>query len=232
MEAGQLINRHLVDIDTIDPALRTDLPYNTYVQDLTGLSGNYENALAQIRQDEETKKIGIADNGRDKSLSFFSWGLKMYSVSDEPDEVEASRGLQIVYRNFKDIAKLNYEAESMAIDKLVIELEKPQHAAKVAKLGMERHVARIKSTNETFKALFGGRMVENSMTEVFDMKIVRKETFAKYGEFCAYVLAMAKAHNDLALFTDTLKLLNGARKYYADLLARRNSKGDKETPLT
>jgi len=34
MEVGQLINRHLTDFNTIDPALKTDAPFNVYINDL------------------------------------------------------------------------------------------------------------------------------------------------------------------------------------------------------
>jgi len=52
--------------------------------------------------------------------------------------------------------------------------------------------------------------------------------FRRYSEFCDYVLAMAKGL-DTPLFTTTLNLLNAARKYYADLLARRTAAPQTDT---
>ena len=220
MEAGQLINRHLSDLDTIAPELLVDAPYNSYVQTLTNKATVYQKALAQIRVSEETEKIGLADDQRDKSVSAFSAALKLHSLSDDPAEVETSRSLGIIFNNLKNMAAMNYEAETMAIDKLTSELDSPANVVKISSLHMDRYVARLKSDNEQFKIVFSGRIQSEANSETYDMKIVRAETMKIYIDFCNYVLAMTKATNT-ALFSTTLNLLNTARKYYADLLARR-----------
>jgi hypothetical protein len=231
MEAGQLIRRHLDDLATIDQALMIDVPFNTYLQEITRKKGLYEKALAQIRKSEETEKINLADKNRDKAVDAFGKALKLYGVSDDPAEVEASRGLSIVLSNFKGLADLNYEAETMAIDKLVSELESPAHEAKIGLLNLGRYVARLKTTNEAFKTLFANRLVTEASTETYDMKIVRADLMKKYADFANYVLAMAKAL-ETPLFIQALNLMNTARKYYSDLLARRtNGKDDKEKPV-
>ena len=230
MEAGQLIRRHLTDISTISNTLLVDVPFNTYVQKMTLQMGIYEKAVAQIQKNEETEKISMADKNRDKGISAFGRALKLYEISDDPEEEEASRGLSIVFNNFKDLANMNYEAESLAIDKLVSELESPANASKIAKLNMGRYISRMKTTNEAFKTLFGNRIASEATTESYDMKLVRAELMTIYNDFTKYVLAMAKAL-ETPLFVQTLNLLNIARKYYADLLARRNGNNDeKEKP--
>jgi len=64
-------------------------------------------------------------------------------------------------------------------------------------------------------------MVTGAMTESYDLKTIRKELLNLYSEFTAYILAMAKTADAPPLFNTALTLLNTARKYYADLLARR-----------
>ncbi len=220
MEGGQLMKRHLNDLRSIDPALLTDAPFTTYVQDLTGYAEKYEKALAQVRKNEETEKIMLADNLRDRALDAFRKALKLYAVSDNEAEVEASRGLRILLDTYKNLASTNYEAETIGIDKLVSELARPNYNSKISLLKMERYVTRISNANEAFKTLFSGRMMTVATTETYDLKSIRSEMSIRYGEFCDYVLAMAKALNT-PLFTTTLNLLNTARKYYADQLARR-----------
>lgn len=230
MEAGQLIRRTLDDLETIDQPVMTDAPLNAYVQEITQQKGWYEKALAQIRKSEETEKIGLADKNRDKAVDAFGKALKLYGVSDDEAEVEASRGLSIVFTSFKGLADLNYEAETMAIDKLVSELESPAHAAKVGLLNLGRYVTRLKTTNAAFKTLFANRMVAGASTESYDMKVIRAELMKTYADMASYVLVMAKALKT-PLFLTALNLLNASRKYYSDLLARRtNGKDDKEKP--
>ena len=220
MEVGQLIIRHLTDLNTINPASKTDAPFNAYINDLGLQSVEYQKGLAQVQMNEETQKIVLADANRDKANSAFGAGLKLYALSDIPEEVEASRSLGILFGTYKNLSTLSYEAETLAIDKLVGELLSPAYSSKVNLLQMDRYVTRMRNANEAFKPLFSGRMVGNAMTETYDMKILRAALLNKYSDFAKYVLAMAKATNN-PLFADALNLLNTARKYYDDMVAKR-----------
>lgn len=231
MEFGQLMNRHLSDLLKVDQALKTDQPYLDYVQQITDKMVLYERGLAQVQKNAETEKIKIADDIRDKAIDAFSKALKLYAVSDESEEVEASRVLGILFGTFKNLANLNYEAESIGIDKLVSDLDSEIYADKVELLNIGRYVTRMKKSNEIFKTLFSGRIVTTALTESYDLKTIRDETLKTYNEFTAYVLAMSNAHKT-PLFTTSLALLNTARKYYADLLARRSTGKTPPAPPT
>jgi len=232
MEVGQLINRHLTDFNTIDPALKTDAPFNVYINDLGLQSAVYQKGLAQVQMNEETQKIVLADAARDKANSAFGAGLKLYALSDIPEEAEASRSLNILFGTYKNLSTLSYEAETLAIDKLVGELLSPAYSSKISLLQMDRYVTRMKNANEAFKPLFSGRMVATAMTETYDMKILRAALLNKYSVFAKYVLAMAMA-TDNPLFANALNLLNTARKYYDDMIAKRNGpKKEPEAPTT
>ena len=199
IEAGQLIRRHLSDLSTISADLLADEPFNNYVQQITNLVGIYEAAVAHVRKNEETDKIKSADEARDKAVYAFGTALKLYSLSDKAAEVEASRTLNILFNSFKNIARLNYEAETLAIDKLTSELTSNAYKEKINSLRMTNYVARLVDTNSTFKNLFGGRMVSTASTESFNMKTVRTELQNTYNDFTDYVLSMAKA-TDKPLF--------------------------------
>ena len=222
MEVGQLIIRHLTDLNSIDPTLKTDAPLNAYINDLGLQSVEYQKGLAQVQMNEETQKIVLADANRDKANSAFGAGLKLYALSDIPEEVEASRSLGILFGTYKNLSALSYEAETLAIDKLVSELLSPAYSSKVNLLQMDRYVTRMQNANEAFKPLFSGRMVGTAMTETYDMKVLRTTMLNKYSDFAKYVLAMAKA-TDNPLFANALNLLNTARKYYDDMVAKRTT---------
>jgi hypothetical protein len=229
MEAGQLMIRHQSDLNTIDASLRTDAPYNSYLQKIGNQMLLYTNALAQVRKNEETEKIGLADDARDKAVSSFNLALKLHASADDPAEAEASRSLRILFDTYKNIAKLNYEAETLAIDKLVNALNSEAYSEKITLLHMGKYVTRLSETNNAFSTLFSGRMVGTAMSESFDMKTIRKELQETYTDFAEYVLAMAKA-TESQLFTTALNLLNAARKYYADQMLS-NPAPKPETPV-
>lgn len=95
---------------------------------------------------------------------------------------------------------------------------------------MDKYVSRLQNANEAFKPLFSGRMVGTAMTETYDMKTLRTGLLNKYSDFAKYVLAMAKA-TDNPLFANALNLLNTARKYYDDMVAKRTApKAEKAKP--
>ena len=220
METGQLMKRHLADLNTIEPNLFTDESLNAYVRELTLQSELYDRALAQVRKNAETEKVKQAGIARDKTIRAFLTALKLYSLSDVDAEVNACRSLQILMGSFKNLIRLNYEAKTLAVDKLVSELESEHYSSKVIFLQISRYVDRMKQANRDFATIFSGRMVAEAATEAYNMKLIRKEMLGKYSDFTAYVLAMAKASENL-LFVSSLNLLNAARKYYSDMVARR-----------
>lgn len=231
MEAGQLINRHLSDLATVDPALLTDPPFNTYIADLSLQVANYHKGLAQVQKNEETEKVVLADAVRDNAVRAFGVALKLHTLSDIPEEVEASRSLGILFATYKNLASLNYEAETLGIDKLVGELTSTNYSNKVSLLQLDRYVSRMQSTNDAFKPLFGNRIQATAMAETYDMKTLRTELLNKYSDFAGYVFAMAKA-TDNPLFVTALNMLNTARKYYNDTIAKRTApKAVKEKPV-
>jgi len=230
METGQLMKRHLADLSTIESILFTDESFNAYIRELTRQSELYDNALAQVRKNAETEKVKQAGIVRDKAIRAFITVLKLYSLSDDETELDACRSLKILMASFKNLTRLNYEAKTLAVDKLVSELGNEHYSPKVSFLQIARYVDRMKSCNRDFEVLFSGRMVAEATAETYNMKLMRKEMLRKYSDLTAYVLAMTKA-TESPLFISSLNLLNTARKYYSDMLARRATvKVRKEKP--
>ncbi len=233
MEAGQLNNRLLNDLGTIDPVLKTDAPFNNYYQLAGEHSELYARALAQIRKNEDTLKIANADHNRDKALKSFRMALKLHLAALDAEEAEIARSISVLFSAYKNADKLNYEAESLAIDKLISELNSETYGPKINSLHMQKYVSWLGESNAIFKNLFSQRLLDSASTEVFDMKTVRKAMLKNYEEFCNYVLAMANATSS-PLFINSLGMINAARKYYADMLARRKGgkDSDEEQPST
>lgn len=230
MEFGSLMQQHLRDLATIDQALFTDYPYNVYLQKIADGTAYYGKGLANASKNDETEKISHANKVRDRAIVAFSVALKLYLLSDDPAEVDAGKSLRNLYKTFKNPAKLNYESKTLAIVKLVSELENEKYAEKVTFLNIGRYVARMKSTNQQFDTLFGGRMVTEAMTETYNMRAMCSELLAVYNEFTAYILAMSNALKT-PLFITSLALLNTTRSYFAVLLARRKkNKPEKKLP--
>jgi len=219
VEVGQLMNRLFADLGSIEPELRIDVPYNAYLTDLTALTTNFHKGLLQVQKNAETEKIVLSDRVRDKAVSALGAVLKLYALSNIPEEVEASRCLSLLFGPFKGLSSMNYEAETLAIDRLMADMTSPAYSDYTANLQLDSYISRISDANGNFKQLFTGRMVDTALAETYDMKLLRSELLKKYNDFVQYVLSMAKATN-LPLFVTALDLLNNGRKYYNDLLAQ------------
>ena len=221
LEAGQLIKSSIKDLETaaINPA--TDSHINSYVNQMITDSALLDKGLLQIKKNQETEEIARLDRLRDLSLSAFNRQLKVYELSINPAFVAAYKAITIVVKNYKNLATLNYEAESNGIDNLIADFTGPVYAPHIATLNMSAFVASIKTTNDDFKELFSKRTTDISFTEVFDMKEIRKTAFANYTNYTQYVLSLARVNTGDAYYNNILNIINQTRKYYSDLLAKR-----------
>lgn len=229
LEAGQLIKSSIKDLETagINPA--TDSHINSYVNQMITDSALLDKGLLQIKKNQETEEIARLDGLRDLSLSAFNRQLKVYELSINPAFVAAYKAITIVVRNYKNLATLNYEAESNGIDNLIADLNSPAYAPHITTLNMGAFLGSIAAANDDFKVLFSKRTTDISFTEVFDMKEIRKTAFANYTNYTQYVLSLARVNTGDDYYNNILNIINQTRKYYSDLLAKREG-GNKPVP--
>ena len=115
----------------------------------------------------------------------------------------------------------SYEAESNGIDNLIADFTSPAYAPHIATLNMGAFVDSITPTNDNFKILFSKRSTDVSCTEVFNMKMIRKAASANYTNYTQYVLSLARVNTSDDYYKNILNIVNQTRKYYSDLLAKR-----------
>ncbi len=222
LEAGQFINRQVVDIRSLDGlSSLTDLGLADYLTELDTRQTELNIAMTPVRKSDETIKIEALDNKRDLALSFLKKAAAMFEISDVADEQDACRSLKTLFSGYKNLEKLNYEAESRGIDNLLNDLGNSKYGPMVELLNLAPYAARLQETNEAFKIPFSDRNQETAQKETFDAQQLKKGMFVVYNDFAGYVLAMAKVTHSNPLYKDMLNLLNATRKYYADMLARR-----------
>jgi len=220
LEVGQLINRHQQDIGLLDNTLITDPPLKNYLTTLFTQNTTYTQGLMKIQKDEKTELLENDDWVRDKAVTTFGKAIRLSLDSDDEAEVAAAKSITLLLDTYKDITLLPYEAETLAVDKLVAALESSEYSSKVNAINGTKYVARIKSANEAFKAHFSDRSTAEALTENTDNKKARKALLDYYGEASTYLVSMTNAYKT-DQFTKTLAFVNGGRKYYADSLARR-----------
>ncbi len=224
-EAGELVKRLLSDLGTLPPFVEPDATYQKFLTLLNERHLRYESCLHSVLANEATKKIVANDFDRDQSMRVLRKMAGALKLSINAAESEHARVLCLLLNEYKGIESTPYEAETQSLDKLIIDLESSSYAPIVSALKLTPYVAQIKTSNEAFKQLFGSRITIEALKEVKNASEFRIQMLAVYTQLTQYLLAMANISN-MGYYDQLLSLTNGGRKYFADMLARRN--GSKE----
>lgn len=229
LEAGQLIKSNIKDLETASINTTTDTHINKYVQKMVTDTVLYDKGLLQIKKNEETEELARLDHVRDLSIGAFFKQLNVFENTRNANKLVAFKSLDIVATKYNGLANFNYEAESNGIDNLLSELTNATYAPHISTLNMDDFVADIQETNNEFKQKFSKRSTDISTKEIFDMKLIRKTTFENYNNYIQYVLSLAKVDTGADYHKNVLNIINQIRKYYSDMLARREG-GDDDLP--
>jgi hypothetical protein len=226
LETGQFIIRFASDFQSLNLDPATDPEFKALHDSLLAQSPVYDAGLNQIKAKAESELLLEQDSIRDKKVTTLRRALNVFEHSDLEPEQMAYKLLKIALNAYKDIEKANFEAESLGIDNLVVELRNAKHAPAVETLGLTKHINTLESANTTFKNTFNTRSTTTINTTVYDTKLLRKNILNTYKDLAEYVLVMAK-RKDTPFYNDTLTAINNGRKYFADILARRSGGGKK-----
>ena len=219
-EFSQCMNRQVIEIETLGSAMLTDEPLNLLLAAVKSASADYSKSILQIQKSEFTAKLVELDDARDWAVVGYTKALLACAYTDDAEEKDAYQRLLILADNYKGVQKLNYEAESAALKKMVEALESTEYSASVAKLNLGSKITRIKTSDAAFNELFDTRNNETTTKEAFDAKLLRKELHKRYNKLGDYVVTMANTF-DKEPFNSVLKTMNTVRSYYRDILKRR-----------
>jgi Family of unknown function (DUF6261) len=234
LEFGQHAKSIYRDIANLNSSgtLIVDPVYKSYLVKFNDSTLAYDKAMVQISKSDETAKIVVADQVRDRSFSALSRYLSVFEASEVDAEVDAHKSLSTLLKKYKGLQKWNLEEETNGIDNLVADLNSSKYLPSVTLINMNSYVTRLTSDNEAFKIIFDSRTQEAASKEVFDVRVLRANLKMAYNDMSGYVFTMAKAlDNDE--FNKSLNVINAVRKYYSDLLARRKpaTKTTPEVPI-
>ena len=230
LDSGQFIVRYLTDFNNSGIDTATDPDFKAIHNSLVLQSPIYNEALMQIRAQAETLELITLDQTRDKKVTTLRRAVSVFEHTDDAAEKVGYGLIKIVLNTYKDIEKMNYEAESLGVDNLIAELRNGAHLPAVQTLGLEGRINNLETANTNFKNKFNTRSTDTITTVVYDTKALRKAILETYKELAEYVLVMAKRRNT-AYYLDILTVINNGREYFANILAR-HSGGTSTTPPT
>src|SRR5437899_120878 len=116
LEAGQFVNRQLIDIRTLGgPELFTDDALNDYLSDMNTRLEVFNDAMMVVRKSDATIKIEVQDTRRDQAFYILKKTAAFYELSSDADQREAALSLNTLFKVYKNLETLNYQAESLGI---------------------------------------------------------------------------------------------------------------------
>lgn len=222
LEMGQLLQRNLDDLVTAGVNVATDSHIQSYVQQLTADKASFDQAIIQIRKQEETEQLVHLDQLRDNAFTTLKRKIQLYQYSDVQAESDAYHALTTLLQSYKNLPKLNYEAESNAITNLALDVASARFATHASTLNLQPFITKLTTANTDFNTLFSQRSTDVAATVVYDTKALRQSLTEHYKSYATYVLAMANTLNT-PYYNGLLDIINTIRSYFSDVLARRTS---------
>ncbi|GAA5092734.1 hypothetical protein GCM10023210_22090 [Chryseobacterium ginsengisoli] len=227
-EFGQFIVRFFEDFSRTSLDANTDADFKRMFDALQTQIPNYNSALDQVRASEESAKIAEADKARDIDVQALKDSVKPYRNAKVQTEKDAYISIKILLDQYKGVEDTSYEEETNKLNLLVAKLQSPEYSSHVATLGIVKFVNHLSDSNIAFNDLFSHRSYQVSQKQTYDVKALRKILTDDYSQMANYIAMLANIKSDV-FYKDVLAVINNGRKYFSDLLARRNGNSSPKT---
>jgi hypothetical protein len=222
-ELGAFVTRILTDYNNLDLNSTAEPDFVKLFKALESQSPTYNLGLKQVQAQAETELLLEQDKARDKKLSTLRTALAVYKNTDKDSEKTAYKLLKLVFATYKDVAKENYETESLDLDQFISKLRDSQHLPAVQLLQLESHIDTLEQSNGVFKKTFSTRSTTTNTDVVYNTSKLAKEMIASYRTWAKYVLTMAEVR-ETPFYDAVYTMNNNVRQYYAGILAKRSGK--------
>lgn len=220
-EFGQFIIRFYEDFGKTTLDASHDADFKTIFDALQSKITTYNKALDQIRASEESKKIAEADQVRDSDVQALKDSIKPYRSAKTQAEKDAYTAIKIVLDQFKGVESNSYEEETNRLNLLTTKLLSADYTSALGTLGVKKFVDNLSASNAAFNELFAHRSYQTSQKVTYNVKALRKTMLQDYSKMANYMVTLANVRSD-TFYKSVLDVINNSRKYYADVLARRN----------
>lgn len=207
---------------TTAAALKIDLLFSTYLT----LFANEELALDKVGKSSITDELADADTARDDLFRGLADAVKSARNHFRAEVRAAAKRLQVVLDSYGNIAIKAYEAETGAINKLVIDFNET-YAADMATVGLTEWVTELKAKNDAFDSLKNSRYSEEISKTQLLMSQERAKLDVTYREIVERInaLIIVEGEANYAPFVDQL---NHRIDEYSNMLAIRQGVNNKD----
>ncbi len=137
----------------------------------------------------ETESLEDADVERDGFVTYVFESVRKEVNSPFPEDREAAEVLIKVVNTYNGLQKESVEEETLHIEGLLADLKKPENAAAVTTLGLDRAVEGLEASNEKYKALRLARSNKEALAKLPPTKDVRQLSDDIFERVCLLIMA-------------------------------------------
>jgi ankyrin repeat protein len=174
----------------------------------------------------ETRKLAILNRQRNGLLTIFFNAVRdqaKYAIA--PLILQSAAAIKFVTDNYAEAKTKDYEGKTALIINMLNDLETPEAAAHIDRIGQTANLASLKSKNEEFQQLY---ILRNQA--IYQHKVrgvtssIRKKVIASFENFNAALEGLLLTEADpsaIAQLESTIKAINAEIVDFTSLLHRR-----------
>lgn len=230
----QLNSRSLKSLDQSQIQFAQDTNISLAINKWREAFNLYHKAINQDKGTELTKKIQEANQLRNSDFSILKRSLYAFEMSKRQIEKTAFSELMHLMKPFRDIHKLDYEKESLELDKLFNRLSSKVAVEHLETLGLKRFYENLKQSQQEFETVFSTTTGLRSKSNHYDTSRIRKDLQASYLRMLKLCEVLMELHGE-SIYSELISLFNASRQYYVEQLshhANRSEKSEKSITLT
>lgn len=201
------------------------------------LKEQYEKLVEELtdRNNQQRARVGTEeqadeDSERDRLLSFLFSAIKNGLRSKKAEILNAAKQLEIVIRNYQNIQRQAYAAETASIRGLIKDLNKEENTEAVSALALRTIIDQLETANETFSTKWDSAVEETTAKSLqISTAELRRQTDDVFEEICERIYASgfyAEDDDTITLITNKINKINGIIDSYKATYNR--SVGQKE----
>ncbi|MGT2907110.1 DUF6261 family protein [Streptococcus dentiloxodontae] len=211
---SELMEESYDAISAFVKANKIDSAYNTRIAKFEELLANLQGGVHQSRMSKNASALETADKIRDDALATVIKLINAVSRVTIPEFQNAYQSLSELLRNYKGIARANYEKESESINHLLNQLRSEHYQSALETLNLGTHVDALATAQAKFEKAYKERLQEQASKSPSQTKALRTELTELYNFLVDFTAINAYAYPEKTHFADLRDQFNAIRKRY------------------
>lgn len=170
--------------------------------------------MHQSRASKTTSALETADKVRDDALATVIKLISAFSRVGVFEFQTAYQSLSELIKNYKGIARANYEKESESITHLLNQLRSEHYQSALETLNLISHVDALATTQAKFEKVYKDRLKEQASKAPSQTKSLRTELTELYNFFIDFTVITDYAYPEKTHFADFRDQFNAIRARY------------------